>query len=68
MKERTKAIQEVQSLVENWHKIIGLQKQMDPEELENKKAKMLVFGSFKLGVHFSDTDIDAVCVFPLHVA
>lgn len=37
---------------------------MDRALLESKKAKLLVFGSFRLGVHFAGTDIDTICVFP----
>jgi poly(A) polymerase Pap1 len=37
---------------------------MDRALLESIKAKVLVFGSYKLGVHFAGTDIDTICVFP----
>ena len=37
---------------------------MDRVLLESKKAKVLVFGSYRLGVHFAGTDIDTICVFP----
>ena len=42
-------------------------KQMDRSLLESKKAKVLVFGSYKLGVHFAGTDIDTICVFPTFI-
>ena len=37
---------------------------MDVDFLRVKMAKVLVFGSYKLGVHFKGTDIDTICVFP----
>jgi poly(A) polymerase len=36
--------------------------------LETKKAKVLVFGSYRLGVHFAGTDIDTICVFPTFIS
>ena len=36
--------------------------------LESKKAKVLVFGSYRLGVHFTGTDIDTICVFPTFIS
>jgi len=61
---RTKSIQHLQEIVENWHLKIGADKKMDRSMLESKKAKLLVFGSYRLGVHFAGTDIDTICVFP----
>jgi poly(A) polymerase len=37
---------------------------MERALLESKKAKVLIFGSYRLGVHFAGTDIDTICVFP----
>jgi poly(A) polymerase len=41
---------------------------MERALLESKKAKVLVFGSYRLGVHFAGTDIDTICVFPTFIS
>ena len=49
--------------------MIGIEKKgMDHQLLESKKAKVLVFGSYRLGVHFTGTDIDTICVFPTFIS
>lgn len=59
----------MQDIVETWYKKIGVEKKkMDPQLLESKKAKVLVFGSYRLGVHFTGTDIDTICVFPTFIS
>jgi poly(A) polymerase len=40
---------------------------MERSLLESKKAKVLIFGSYRLGVHFAGTDIDTICVFPTFI-
>ena len=35
---------------------------------QEHKVKVLVFGSYMLGVHFPSTDIDAICLFPGYVS
>lgn len=48
---------------------IGVEKKnMERVLLESKKAKVLVFGSYRLGVHFTGTDIDTICVFPTFIS
>ena len=37
--------------------------QNDEEELKKCLVKIVEFGSYLLGVHFPQTDIDAICVF-----
>lgn len=62
---RTRSIQYLQEIVETWYIKVGIeQKKMERVLLETKKAKVLVFGSYRLGVHFAGTDIDTICVFP----
>ena len=69
MKIRTKSIQYLQDIVEKWYIMVGTEiKNMDRNLLESKKAKLLVFGSYKLGVHFDGTDIDTICVFPTFIS
>lgn len=65
MSKRTKSIQILQDYIEAWYIQIGQDdKNYERSFLENKKAKVLVFGSYRLGVHFAGTDIDTICVFP----
>lgn len=68
MNLRTKSIQYLQDIVEKWYLKIGVEvKKMDRALLESKRAKVLVFGSYRLGVHFAGTDIDTICVFPTFI-
>ena len=68
MELRTKSIQHLQEIVEKWYIKIGTEKKnVERSLLESKKAKVLVFGSYRLGVHFAGTDIDAICVFPTFI-
>lgn len=64
---RTKSIQNLQEYVEKWYIEVGLGLNYERSYLESKKAKVLVFGSYRLGVHFAGTDIDTICVFPSFV-
>ena len=69
MQLRTKSIQYLQEIVETWYIKVGMEvKNMERHLLESKKAKVLVFGSYKLGVHFQGTDIDTICVFPTFIS
>ena len=68
MQLRTRSIQNLQEIVETWYIKIGVdQKKMERSLLESKKAKVLIFGSYRLGVHFAGTDIDTICVFPTFI-
>lgn len=68
MQLRTKSIQNLQEFIEKWYMEIGLKSNYDKATLESKKAKLLVFGSYRLGVHFAGTDIDTIGVFPSFVS
>lgn len=57
----------LQEIVEGWFMQIGKEKKLELALLESKKAKVLVFGSYRLGVHFAGTDIDTICVFPTFI-
>lgn len=39
----------------------------DEETVKNSGGKIFTFGSYRLGVHTPDTDIDALCVVPRHI-
>lgn len=69
MQLRTRSIQHLQEIIETWYIKVGVEdKKMERSLLESKKAKVLVFGSYRLGVHFSGTDIDTICVFPTFIS
>jgi len=58
----------LQEIIETWYIKVGVEeKKMERGLLESKKAKVLVFGSYRLGVHFAGTDIDTICVFPTFI-
>lgn len=46
---------------------VGLRENKDEEAVKNSGGKIFTFGSYRLGVHSPDTDIDALCVVPRHV-
>jgi len=60
-------LKSLQEIVEGWFMQIGKEKKLELALLESKKAKVLVFGSYRLGVHFAGTDIDTICVFPTFI-
>ena len=67
MQKRTNSLKCLQEIVEAWFMQIGKEKKLEQALLESKKAKVLVFGSYRLGVHFAGTDIDTICVFPTFI-
>ncbi len=38
------------------------------KETDIKQAQIHSFGSFKMGVHFPQTDMDLICVFPNYIS
>ena len=64
MQLRIKSIKYLQECVETWYLKIGQVLHYELGILESKMAKLLIFGSYRLGVHFQGTDIDTIAVFP----
>lgn len=47
--------------------LVGKKEGKDEETIKNSGGKLFTFGSYRLGVHSPDTDIDALCVAPRHI-
>ena len=42
-------------------------KNISPAEANTRNARVLSFGSFKLGAHLPQTDLDLICLFPNYI-
>ncbi len=57
------------SLINTWHVEHAISaKKISKQEAESRKAYILPFGSFEMRVHFPDTDMDLICVFPSYIS
>ena len=67
--QRREACDKLQAIVREWVTKIGKDKGVSDEFLDDGGgAKLYIFGSQRLGVHNSASDIDSLCVFPSHVS
>ena len=64
---RETAISQVEQLLNEFIKRVGLAQGLPEDALSNIRGKVLTFGSYRLGVHGPGTDIDTLCVVPRHV-
>lgn len=65
---RYKTIKEIESLINDWQQEIAVKnKKVEPIEARTRIAKVLSFGSFKLGAHLPQTDLDLICLFPNYI-
>ena len=64
---RERILAKLNELVRSWIKEVGKQLGKDEETIEHSGGKVFTFGSYRLGVHAPNTDIDALCVAPRHV-
>jgi len=64
---RERILAKLNELVRLWIKDVGRQLGKDEETVEHSGGKVFTFGSYRLGVHAPNTDIDALCVAPRHV-
>lgn len=63
--DRDKVVRKLNSMIQEWAKVIGLSKGISEEVLTNSGGiQHLLFGSTLLQVHNSDSDIDILCVAP----
>ncbi|GFY67889.1 poly(A) polymerase gamma [Trichonephila inaurata madagascariensis] len=64
---RQEVMDKLYLLVNQWIKSINLKKNMPSNVAETIKGTIYSFGSYRLGVHSKDSDIDALCIAPRHV-
>ncbi|EFP03789.1 hypothetical protein CRE_28774 [Caenorhabditis remanei] len=64
---RIKVLSKLNALVKQWIKTLTAQRIPNGHEL-NAGGKLISFGSYRLGVHNSGADIDALVIAPRHVA
>ncbi|KAK0607966.1 hypothetical protein LWI29_023386 [Acer saccharum] len=62
--KRRDVIQKLKQIVMAWVKKVAWQRCFPKEQIAETSATILTFGSYGLGVHGSESDIDALCVGP----
>ena len=56
------------NIVDKWQIDLAVNvKKILAVEAESRHAQILQFGSYKMGVHFPETDMDLICVFPSYI-
>lgn len=68
IEERKRIVEELQTAVMAWVVGVGLSQGMSQEMATQAGAKVLTFGSYRLGLVSPDSDIDALVVTPRHVS
>ncbi|MED6158194.1 hypothetical protein PIB30_030478 [Stylosanthes scabra] len=61
---RKNAIQKLKQVVSIWIKQVAVQRRLPKHQIAATSATILTYGSYGLGVHSADSDIDALCVAP----
>ncbi|MBA0647791.1 hypothetical protein Goklo_015609, partial [Gossypium klotzschianum] len=61
---RKTVIEKLKQIVVAWVKRVAWQRQLPKQDIAVSSATLLTYGSYGLGVHGSELDIDAFCVGP----
>ncbi|CAL5412995.1 unnamed protein product [Camellia sinensis] len=61
---RKNAIEKLKQIVMEWIKSVAHKRQLHRQHTTDASATVLTYGSYGLGVHNSESDIDALCVGP----
>lgn len=61
---RNRVIQKLKEIVRLWIQRIAWQRNLPANVIRDASATILTYGSYGLGVHGSESDIDALCVSP----
>ncbi|KAI4344757.1 hypothetical protein L6164_011948 [Bauhinia variegata] len=62
--KRDNAIQKLKQIVSSWIKKVAWQRRLPKHQIAVTSATILTYGSYGLGVHSPESDIDALCVGP----
>lgn len=62
--KRAAALEELGQIINRWVSDVGVRKGLEQRDFG---AKLLTFGSYRLGVHDPEADMDTLCVCPRHV-
>ncbi|RZC56081.1 hypothetical protein C5167_014947 [Papaver somniferum] len=62
--KRKDVILKLKQIVMEWIQRVAWQRGYSREQIHNTSATILTYGSYGLGVHGSDSDIDALCIGP----
>ncbi|KAF7146461.1 hypothetical protein RHSIM_Rhsim04G0241500 [Rhododendron simsii] len=62
--KRKNAIEKLKQIVMEWIKRVACNRGLDERRIPAASAAVLTYGSYGLGVHNSESDIDALCVGP----
>ncbi|XP_053686160.1 poly(A) polymerase type 3-like [Sabethes cyaneus] len=64
---RQEILAKLNTLVKHWVRDVSIAKNVPKTVAEKLGAKIYTFGSYRLGVHHKDADIDALCVAPRNI-
>lgn len=62
--QREEAIVTLRLIVQHWVQKVAWQRGLSTDEIANTSATIFTYGSYGLGAHGPDSDIDALCVGP----
>uniref|UniRef100_A0ACB8GAB2 Uncharacterized protein n=1 Tax=Sphaerodactylus townsendi TaxID=933632 RepID=A0ACB8GAB2_9SAUR len=67
LNRRSVVLRKLSNLAKEWIVEVGEKKNLLSSVTSSSGGKIFTFGSYRLGVHTKDADIDALCVAPRHV-
>lgn len=65
---KTKMLKSISDALNRWIKVLGYEVGLTQEQIAITQGALFVAGSYRLGLHDPDSDIDVVCAVPYHVS